>query len=163
MPVAEVTSNETSFDWVTAHSKVKSEVKSEPPSVEIDTVSLRGFVQLRFSKQMLTAPLEIMQKLSVRSPEKSEAIVVEIVPGLHSDPEMLGFDFEITKYDNDLMEIQLLFESPVHISSDVNNPELLKISFPGWSYFFDTEGQYIAKDTILVHKLPPQITNNTVT
>lgn len=55
------------------------------------------------------------------------------------------------------MQIKLTFDNPIEVSADITDPESVRIQFPGYQYFFDTEGLSIASDTLLIDIIPPQV------
>jgi hypothetical protein len=50
--------------------------------------------------------------------------------------------------------MQLVFENPLAVSTDPNNPEWVEIHFIGHYFFFDKDGLTIAEDTVVRRRVP---------
>ena len=53
--------------------------------------------------------------------------------------------------------MQLVFENPLAVSTDPNNPEWVEIHFIGHYFFFDKDGLTIAEDTVVRRRVPVQV------
>jgi hypothetical protein len=60
------------------------------------------------------------------------------------------------------MEISLYFDNALAVSSN-KVPDEVEIKFPGNFYFFDTRGNVLPMNTVIVYKLPKQMPDNGAT
>ena len=144
-------------DWLQAY--IDSKMVGERsdfvfPVAKISSISAQGLITLKFTKTMKPAPVELIEWLRVGD---EPALKLTLLPGDYSDPDRLGYTQQIIAYSQTQIQIKLSFENPVEVSADIKEPESVKIEFPGYQYFFDSEGLSIASDTLLVDALPPQI------
>lgn len=79
-----------------------------------------------------------------------------INPGYYSEDANLGFGFNITKYENRTLTLQMNFSDTSVISKVTGEPDELEITFYGNMFFFDEEGQFISENTTIKKTMPSQ-------
>ena len=87
-----------------------------------------------------------MMELSLRSAEYNEYEDAE-------KPEK-NFDWNVTKYDDHSMEIQLYFENPEAISRESNDFDVVRIDFINTTLIYDFVGQELEEGTYIERQIP---------
>ena len=87
-----------------------------------------------------------MMELRLRSAEYNEYEDAE-------KPEK-NFDWNVTKYDDHSMEIQLYFENPEAISRQSNDFDVVRIEFINTTLIYDFVGQELEEGTYIEKQVP---------
>lgn len=136
---------------VTATESKKNETKAVPPYWKSMTVDMKGLVSIKFSE-----PLNIPNITNMNS----TVLDVTIIPSGSS--KYLQFVWNVTRFDNNGFDIQLVFEKPLYVSANGRNyydkvSVLCKIN-----EFFTSKQSFvtIVPDTEIVSDIPPQLSTN---
>lgn len=95
-----------------------------PPEIKLVEISKVGLVRIKFTKEMITPPLSVIQSARALA-ETQNAVIAQVLPGDQSDPGKLRMEYNITHYEKDTLEIQLNFENPSFVSTDFNEKDRL--------------------------------------
>jgi len=84
------------------------------------------------------------------------AIEIKVLAGNDTDQSLLGFEYEITSFDEFAMTIQFNFTNETEVS--INRlPDNLRITFWAWNLFVDTNGTTFEPKQIRMKVMPTQI------
>jgi len=123
-------------------------------TAEIASISKTGLVIVRFSDDLtLSDNLADVIELSKQSQNSIMNLEIESHP----------FTWNITGHSTNRIELKLTFESPLEVSSDLNLPDVLIITFLDVPFFrTQSGGQLDPASTRLRKTLPPQVKEDTL-
>ena len=86
-------------------------------------------------------------------------MVIEIIPGKFTDPQMTKFNWTFVDYTTKELVIQLNFENLSYISAKNGYPDLIKLTIYGIQYFTDNLDNFMHPPTTLNQKALPPLTS----
>jgi len=134
--------------------------EAEIPEPQLELLLNSGEATISFSRNLV--PIKNLTELKNATVVLADygvkpAIEIEVIPGNDTDGKSsLGFDYEITSFDEDGMTIQFNFTNATEVSMNFS-PDSVKITFWAWNLFIDTDGTTFKPAQIRQRNLPPQI------
>ena len=88
------------------------------PKAKIVKIEMSGKVIVKFDQQMVIPGniTNILTDTTIVKGQEYPSFQVTVLPGPFSDPENLKFTYNITKFEEDTLELQLNFETPIGVS-----------------------------------------------
>ena len=117
------------------------------PVPAIEKVGARGLVEIKWNQNMRKPrsfeEIEqgtVMWKGEHGSIDEKPILDVQIVPGSFSNPEDTNYSWNITKWEDKELNLQIWFKYPDKISTN-EDPEKIQVIFYGIEYFVSEDFQ----------------------
>lgn len=147
-------------------------LQAEEPTVKVSQISPIGLVDINFSQEMFV-PDTVDEPTTGRLLEQSEATLieafkakkmlqVELIDKSESDLRLnKNFDWHVSSYTENKLQIQLSFEEPLAISSAQTGRDQIKVKFLDTQMIFNGFGVRLPNFTEISFAIPPQYASST--
>ena len=140
-----------------------------PPTASISQINSYGMLKISFSNKIMI-PKELLSmddngrikikfdqedKRRLQTEIEFEVLSVQVHPGEDSLPENLKFNWKPIQINEDGIEIQLNFDSPLRVSTSGDKDEV-EVKILKHNFFIDKYGQTLQEDITLKKNLPNQ-------
>ena len=101
-------------------------VPPSPPKATFNSITDTGLVTIGFSEDMKQLSMLEVERITKHTPiqtetaagKKEQVFELKLITGEFSDPSKMGYTWHAVSFDTRSLELQLVFENSIYISSE---------------------------------------------